>query len=138
MSLSLTPFSPIVTTFRFNPSRTRPLFFSLPKIIGLPCSRTTVLSKRSSLVAIHPCVPLLKITQLVKHSHTEYPLCAAAAFIIILDVGWSTSNVLAKKVPLAPNTNSAGRNGLSTVPNGDDLLTNPFGEVGEYWPFVNP
>ena len=50
----------------------------------------------------------------------------------------SVATARAKKRPLAPKQSSAGRNGSSTVPNGEDLLTKPRGLVGEYCPFVSP
>ena len=62
----------------------------------------------------------------------------AAAFNTSTDGPPSTATQRAKKRPRAPKHNSAGRNGSSTVPYGDDLLTKPRADVGEYCPLVSP
>ena len=97
-----------------------------------------VLSARFSFSASQPCAPSLNITQFTKHSITDVPLCLAPASIVNCAVFKSTSSNRPKKVPLAPMVNSAGRNGRSTVPNGEDLVIYPFLVVGEYCPVVRP
>ena len=38
----------------------------------------------------------------------------------------------------APNASESALNGVSTEPIGEDLVTLPCSEVGEYWPLVRP
>lgn len=50
----------------------------------------------------------------------------------------SLSIVRATKVASAPRASDTGLNGWSTDPSGDDFVTCPTREVGEYWPLVSP
>ena len=50
----------------------------------------------------------------------------------------SMSWVRATKVASAPSASDTGLNGVSTEPNGVDLVTLATSEVGEYWPLVSP
>jgi hypothetical protein len=46
--------------------------------------------------------------------------------------------VLATKLASAPSASETGLNGVSSEPNGVDLVTLPCSDVGEYWPLVSP
>ena len=48
------------------------------------------------------------------------------------------SIVRATKVASAPSASDTGFTGRSMEPIGVDLCTDPSGDVGEYWPLVNP
>ena len=50
----------------------------------------------------------------------------------------SRSSVRATNVPSAPSARAAGLNGWSSDPYGEDFVTFPASDVGEYWPFVRP
>ena len=50
----------------------------------------------------------------------------------------SMSWVRATNVASAPSARLTGLNGVSSEPNGVDLVTLPVSLVGEYWPFVRP
>jgi hypothetical protein len=57
----------------------------------------------------------------------------------LLHVGLrSMSWVRATKVASAPGPGDTGLNGVSSEPNGVDLVTLATSEVGEYWPLVSP
>ena len=61
-SVSVTP-PPSSTTSGWRPCRRMPLSRSLPKIIGLPCSRTSIRSSRTSLSVKSRKAPSLKMLQ---------------------------------------------------------------------------
>ena len=44
----------------------------------------------------------------------------------------------ATKLASAPSASETGLNGVSSDPNGVDLVILPCSDVGEYWPFVRP
>ena len=50
----------------------------------------------------------------------------------------SMSWVRATKVASAPSARLSGLKGVSSEPNGVDLVTLPTSLVGEYWPLVRP
>ena len=71
----MTPFSPIVTTSGWRPRRRMPLSRSLPKIIGLPCSRTSIRSSRTSRSVKSRQAPSLKMLQFWRTSTNVEPWC---------------------------------------------------------------
>ena len=66
------------------------------------------------------------------------PRCWAADLRIWVIDARSDSMTRATNVASAPRASDTGLNGLSTDPMGEDLVTWPTWEVGEYWPLVNP
>ena len=72
-SASVTPFSPIVTTSGCRPRRRMPLSRSLPKIIGLPCSSTSIRSSRTSRSVKSRHAPSLKMLQFWRTSTNVEP-----------------------------------------------------------------
>ena len=82
--------------------------------------------------------PSLKTLQFWYTSTNAAPLCSWARRNISCMWARSMSWVRATKVASAPRARLTGLNGLSTEPNGVDLVTLATSEVGEYWPLVSP
>ena len=80
----------------------------------------------------------LKIGQFWKISTNAVPLWSAAARSTLVRCLRSESIVRATKLASAPSASETGLNGVSSEPNGVDLVTLPCSEVGEYWPLVSP
>src|SRR6478609_1820373 len=137
-SASVTPFSPIVTTSGWRPRRRMPLSRSLPKIIGLPCSRTSIRSSRTSRSVKSRQAPSLKMLQFWRTSTNVEPWCIPARWRVFWRCSVWVSTLRATKEASAASATVSGWIGVSTVPAGVDLVFLPNSEVGLAWPFVRP
>ena len=61
----------------------------------------------------------------------------AASSVLVRCLG-SVSKERATKVASAARATAMGLSGFSIEPMGDDFVTLPISEVGEYWPLVRP
>ena len=86
MSASVTPSTPSRTTSGWRPLRRIPWSRSLPKIIGLPCSRTSIRSSRTSRSVNERQAPSLKMLQFWRTSMNAEPVVAAGPLERLLEV----------------------------------------------------
>ena len=93
---------------------------------------------RASRLVIFSKAPSLKTLQFCSTSTKAAPSCSWARRNVSCMWARSMSWVRATKVASAPRASETGLNGVSTEPNGVDLVTLATSEVGEYWPFVRP
>ena len=93
---------------------------------------------RTSRLVIFSKAPSLKTLQFCSTSTKAAPLCRWARRNISCMWARSMSWVRATKVASAPRASDTGLNGVSTEPNGVDLVTLATSDVGEYWPLVKP
>ena len=82
--------------------------------------------------------PSLKTLQFWYTSTKAAPLCSWARRKVSCMCSRSMSWVRATKVASAPSARLTGLKGVSSEPNGVDLVTFAISEVGEYWPLVSP
>ena len=94
--------------------------------------------ERASRLVIFSKAPSLKTLQFCSTSTKAAPLCSWARRKVSCMWARSMSWVRATKVASAPSASETGLNGVSTEPNGVDLVTLATSEVGEYWPLVSP
>ena len=94
--------------------------------------------ERTSLPVIFSKAPSLKTLQFCSTSTKAAPLCSWARRKVSCMWARSMSWVRATKVASAPRARLTGLNGVSSEPNGVDLVTLATSEVGEYWPLVSP
>jgi len=93
---------------------------------------------RASRLVIFSKAPSLKTLQFWSTSTKAAPLCSCARRNVSCMWARSMSCVRATKVASAPSASDTGLNGVSTDPNGVDLVTLATSDVGEYWPLVSP
>ena len=86
MSASVTPSSPIVTISGRSPSRRRPLSRFLPKIIGLPCSRTQHPVVADLAVGECPVRPVVEDVAVLEDLDEDRAVVAAGPVDHVLDV----------------------------------------------------
>ena len=82
--------------------------------------------------------PSLKTLQFWYISTKAAPSCSWARRKVSCMWLRSMSWVRATKVASAPRARLIGLKGVSSEPNGVDLVTLAISEVGEYWPLVRP
>ena len=137
-SASVTPFSPIVTTSGWRPLRRMPLSRSLPKIIGLPCSRTSIRSSRTSRSVKSRHAPSLKMLQFWRTSTNVEPLWRPARSSVFWRCSVWVSTRAGDERRLGGEGDRQRLIGVSTVPIGVDFVLLPNSDVGLAWPLVRP
>ena len=93
-----------------------PLSRSLPKIIGLPCSRTSIRSSRTSRSVKSRHAPSLKMLQFWRTSTNDEPLCRPARSSVSWRCSVWVSTERATNVASAARAIVSGMIGVSTVP----------------------
>jgi hypothetical protein len=110
----------------------------LPKIIGLPCSRTSIRSSRTSRSVKSRQAPSLKMLQFWRTSTNAEPLWWPARVSVCWRCSVWVSTERATNDASAARATVNGWIGVSTVPIGVDLVRLPSSDVGEAWPLVRP
>ena len=115
-----------------------PLSRSLPKIIGLPCSSTSIRSSRTSRSVKSRHAPSLKMLQFWRTSTNEAPRCRPAASSVCWRCSVCVSTERATNVASAASATVSGIIGRSIEPIGVDFVRLPNSDVGDVWPLVRP
>ena len=117
----MTPSCPMVTTSGCRPRRRMPLSRSLPKIIGLPCSRTSIRSSRTSRSVKSRHAPSLKMLQFWRTSTNAEPWWRPARSSVSWRCSVWVSTERATNDASAARAMVSGMIGVSTVPIGRRL-----------------